>query len=85
VSERLPKLKENSKLIKLKKEINGIIEDILKEDQSDIKDKNKFMYNSILVYKHKYFYHILFHWYNTTGWLLSKLMYVAATTMRRVR
>jgi hypothetical protein len=42
VSERLPKLKENSKLIKLKKERNGIIEEILKEDQSDIKDINKF-------------------------------------------
>jgi hypothetical protein len=44
VSERLPKLKENSKLIKLKKEINGINEEILKEVQSDIKDINKLMY-----------------------------------------
>jgi len=30
--ERLPKLKENSKLIKLKDEINGIIEELLEEN-----------------------------------------------------
>jgi hypothetical protein len=29
--ERLPKLKENSKLIKLKEEINGITEELLEE------------------------------------------------------
>jgi hypothetical protein len=30
--ERLPKLRENSKLIKLKEEINGIIEEFLEEN-----------------------------------------------------
>jgi hypothetical protein len=41
--ERPPKLKENSKPIKLKEEINGIIGEIL-GDESDIKDTNKLMY-----------------------------------------
>jgi flagellar basal body-associated protein FliL len=37
--ERLPRVKGNSILIKLKKEINGIIEEILEEEEeSDIKD-----------------------------------------------
>jgi len=36
----LPKLKENSKLLKLKKEITGIIEELLEEDESDITDIN---------------------------------------------
>jgi hypothetical protein len=30
--ERLPKLKENSKLVKLKEEISGIIEEVIDED-----------------------------------------------------
>jgi hypothetical protein len=30
----LPKMKENSKLITLKEEINGIIEELLEEDES---------------------------------------------------
>jgi Skp family chaperone for outer membrane proteins len=30
--ERLPKLKTNSKLIKLQEEINGVIEELIKED-----------------------------------------------------
>jgi len=34
--ERLPTLKENSKLIKLKDEINGITDELLEEDESDI-------------------------------------------------
>jgi hypothetical protein len=38
--ERLPKRKENSILIKLKEEINGIIEEILEHGQSDITDMN---------------------------------------------
>jgi len=39
VSEResLPKLKDSSKLIKFKEEINGIIEENLEEDESDMK------------------------------------------------
>jgi hypothetical protein len=36
--ERLPKLKENSKLIKLSKGINGIIEELLEENDLDITD-----------------------------------------------
>lgn len=42
--ERLPKLKDNSKLIKLKEEIKGIIEDILEEFHSDITDMNNFLF-----------------------------------------
>jgi len=38
--ERLPKLKENRILVKLKEEINGIIEETLEEDKSDLKDIN---------------------------------------------
>jgi hypothetical protein len=38
--ERLPKLKENSKLIMLMEEINGITEELLEEDKSDITDIN---------------------------------------------
>jgi len=42
--ERLSKVKENSKLIKLNEEIFGIIEEILEEDESDMKDINKLIY-----------------------------------------
>jgi hypothetical protein len=38
--QRLPKLIENNKLIHLKKEINGIIEELSKEDKTDITDIN---------------------------------------------
>jgi hypothetical protein len=38
--QRLPKLTENNKLLNLKKEINGIIEEVLKEDETDITDVN---------------------------------------------
>jgi aryl carrier-like protein len=38
--ERLPKLKENSKLIKLNDEINAVIEELLEENESDITDIN---------------------------------------------
>ena len=31
--DRLPKLKENNKLVKLKEEVNGIIEELLEEDE----------------------------------------------------
>ena len=41
--ERLPKLNENSKLIKLKNEINGIIEELLEENESDITDITCYM------------------------------------------
>jgi hypothetical protein len=41
--ERLRKLKEKSILIKLKEEIKGIIQDILEEYESGIKDINNLM------------------------------------------
>jgi hypothetical protein len=41
---RLLKLKDKSKLIKLKEEIKGIIEDILEEYYSDITDMNNFVF-----------------------------------------
>ena len=37
--EKLPKLTTNSKLIKLQKEINGVIEELLEEeDEMDVKN-----------------------------------------------
>ena len=47
--ERLPKLKENSNLIKLKEEIKGIIEEILEEDESDIKNINNLIYTAATI------------------------------------
>jgi hypothetical protein len=41
--ERLPKLKENSKFIKLKEGINGVIEELL-EDELDITDINNLIH-----------------------------------------
>jgi len=43
-SEKLPKLKTNSKLIKLKEEINGVIEELLEEDEMNIIDTNNLIY-----------------------------------------
>jgi hypothetical protein len=43
--ERLPKLKESSKFIKLKEEINGIIEVLLEEGEWDITDINSCSHN----------------------------------------
>jgi hypothetical protein len=42
--QRLPNLIENNKIIRLKKEINGIIEEILKENETDITDLNRLIY-----------------------------------------
>jgi hypothetical protein len=42
--ERLPKLKENSKLTKLKEEIYGTSEELLEEDELYITDINSFIY-----------------------------------------
>ena len=39
--EKLPRLKTNSKLIKLQEEIHGIIEELLEEDEINITDINK--------------------------------------------
>jgi hypothetical protein len=47
--QRLPKLIENNKLIHLKKEINGIIEGLLKEDETDITDINPLIYAAATV------------------------------------
>ena len=35
--EKLPRLKTNSKLIKLQEEINGVIEELLEEDEMNIR------------------------------------------------
>jgi len=37
---KLPKVKTNSKLIKLQEEINGVIEELLEEDEINITDIN---------------------------------------------
>ena len=42
--ERLPQLKENSKLIKLKEEIDGAIEALLEEGELDITRINNIIY-----------------------------------------
>jgi hypothetical protein len=47
--QRLPKVIENNKLIHLKKVINGIIEELLKEDETDITDINHLIYAAATV------------------------------------
>jgi hypothetical protein len=42
--EKLQKLKTNSKLIKLQEEINGVIEELLEEEEMDITDTNNLKY-----------------------------------------
>ena len=42
--EKPPKLKTNNKLIKLQEEINGVIEELLEEEEMDITDKNNLIY-----------------------------------------
>jgi C-terminal processing protease CtpA/Prc len=42
--EKLPKLKTNSKLIKLQEEINGVNEELLEEDKMDVTDINNLIY-----------------------------------------
>ena len=42
--EKLPKLKTNSKLIKLQEEINGVSEELLEEDEINITDINNLIY-----------------------------------------
>ena len=42
--EKLPKLKTNSKLIKFQEEINGVIEELLEEDEMNIADINNLIY-----------------------------------------
>ena len=42
--EKLPRLKTNSKLIKLQEQINGVIEELLEEDEMNITDINILIY-----------------------------------------
>jgi hypothetical protein len=51
MSERqsLPKLIENNTLMHFKEEINGIIEELLKEDETDITDVNHLIYAAATV------------------------------------
>ena len=42
--EKLPKLTKNSKLTKFQEEINGIIEEMLEEEEVDITDINNLIY-----------------------------------------
>jgi len=51
--ERLPKLKENSKLIKLKEDINSVADELLEEDESDITDINNLIYAAAIVMTQK--------------------------------
>jgi hypothetical protein len=47
--QRLPKVIENNELIHLKKDINGIIEEFFKEDETDITDINHLIYSAATV------------------------------------
>jgi hypothetical protein len=47
--QRRPKLTENNELIHLQKEINGITEELLKEDETDITDINHLIYAAATV------------------------------------
>jgi hypothetical protein len=51
--QRLPKLVENNKIIRLKKEMNGIIEELLKENENDITDINHLIYAAATVITEK--------------------------------
>jgi len=44
--EKLPRLKTNSKLIKLQEKINGVIEELLEEDEMNITDINNLIYTA---------------------------------------
>jgi len=47
--QRLPKLREDNKLIHIKKEINGIIEELLKENETDTEDINHLIHDTATV------------------------------------
>jgi hypothetical protein len=51
--QRLPELVENSKIIWLKKEINGLIEELFKENEIEITDINHFIYAAATVITEK--------------------------------
>jgi hypothetical protein len=42
--QRLPKLVENNKIVRVKKEMNGITEEPLKENETPITDPNHLIY-----------------------------------------
>jgi len=50
--EKLPKIYTKSKLIKLQGEINGVIEELLEEDEMNITDINKLIYAAATVITH---------------------------------
>ena len=50
---RLPKVKENSKLIKFKEDIYGITEELLEEDESDITDIHNLIYAAATIMTRK--------------------------------
>jgi len=47
--EKVPKLKTNSKLIKLQEEINGVIEELLEENEMNITDINNLIYTAATI------------------------------------
>ena len=49
--ENLPKLKTKNKLLKLKEEIYGVIEELLEEDEMDITDINNLIYTVATIMK----------------------------------
>jgi hypothetical protein len=51
--QRLPKLVENNKIIWFKKEINGLIEALLKENEIEITDINHLIYAAATVITEK--------------------------------
>jgi len=51
--ENLPRLKTNSKLIKLQEEINGVIEELLEENEMNITDINNLIYAAATIMTQK--------------------------------
>ena len=51
--EKLQKIETNSKLIKLQEEINGVIEELLEEDEMNITDINKLIYAAATIMTQK--------------------------------
>jgi len=47
--EKLPKVKTKSKLIKFQEEINGVIDELLEEEEMDITDINNLIYASATI------------------------------------
>jgi hypothetical protein len=47
--EKLPKLKTNNKLTKLQEEINGVIEELLEEDEMNMTDINNLIHASATI------------------------------------